>query len=225
MLKKFVEVLKNLVPPPEVFDPSQFNDPLATQVEWTPMHPKGTSFRTHKLVQLHSDRVEFQPAWGLKLFLGIFLFAGAFAPISFVFALAISGQMNSRMIFTILIPIVMGTVIVIVGYMLYYRHSAPIVCDRYSGYFWKGRKAPNEVLNINAIKDACKLEDIHALQLISEYCQDSKSSYYSYELNLVLNTGNRINVVDHGNQEKLRQDAQVLSVFLQVPVWDAIESE
>ncbi len=222
MLRKLLEALKNLVPPPEVFDPSQFNDPLAAQVEWTPTHPRGSSFRTHKLVQLHSDHIEFQPARGLKLFLGIFLFAGAFAPISFVFALAISGEMYFPMIISVLIPIVMGTVIIIVGYTLYYRHSAPIVFDRYSGYFWKGRKAPNEVLNINVIKDACKLGDIHALQLISEYCQGGKSSYYSYELNLVLNTGNRINVVDHGNQDKLRQDAQTLSAFLQVPVWDAI---
>jgi hypothetical protein len=222
MLRKLLEALKNLVPPPEVFDPSQFNDPLATQVEWTPTHPRGSSFHTHKLVQLHSDRVEFQPARGLKLFLGIFIFAGAFGPIGFVFALAISGEMHFPMIFNLLISILMGISIVTVGCILYYRNSAPIVFDRYSGYFWKGRKAPNEVLDIKAIKDACKLEDIHALQLISEYCQGGKSSYYSYELNLVLNTGNRINVVDHGNEEKLRQDAQVLSVFLQVPVWDAI---
>ena len=221
MLRKLVEALQNLVQPPVPFDPGQFNDLLAVQVEWTPMRPGGSSFRTHKLVQLHSDRVEFQPAWGLKLFMGIFLISGAFAPIAFATALLLSGQMNSRMGFTILIPIVMGIFIAAVGYMIFYRHSAPIVFDRYQGYFWKGRKAPNEVLNINAIKDACKLEDIHALQLVSEYCRGNKSSYYSYELNLVLNTGSRINIVDHGNQDKIREDAQVLSTFLQVSVWDA----
>ena len=87
--------------------------------------------------------------------------------------------------------------------------------------FWKGRKAPNEVLDIHALKNACKLEDIYALQLIAEYVRGNKSSYYSYEMNLVLKDGNRLNVVDHGNQTKLREDAQALATFLKVPVWDA----
>ena len=49
----------------------------------------------------------------------------------------------------------------------------------------------------------------------------NKSAYYSYEMNLVLNDGKRLNVVDHGNQAKLREDAQTLATFLNVPVWDA----
>ena len=67
-----------------------------------------------------------------------------------------------------------------------------------------------------------KLDSIHALQLISEYCRGNKSSYYSYELNLVMEDGSRMNVVDHGNQAKLREDAQTLSTFLDKPAWDAI---
>jgi len=68
-----------------------------------------------------------------------------------------------------------------------------------------------------------KLEDIHALQLISEYCGGNDGSYYSYELNLVLENGKRINVVDHGNKNKLRKEANNLSAFLAKPVWDAID--
>ncbi len=52
----------------------------------------------------------------------------------------------------------------------------------------------------------------------------NKSSYYSYELNLVLNDGSRINVVDHGNLKRLRSDTQTLSQFLGKPVWDAIRN-
>ncbi len=52
----------------------------------------------------------------------------------------------------------------------------------------------------------------------------NKSSYYSYELNLVLDDGSRINVVDHGNLDRLRGDAQTLSRFLDKPVWDATQS-
>jgi hypothetical protein len=44
---------------------------------------------------------------------------------------------------------------------------------------------------------------------------------HRYELNPVLNDGSRINVVDHGNLERLRGDAITLSQFLDKPVWDA----
>ena len=65
------------------------------------------------------------------------------------------------------------------------------------------------------------LSSIHALQLLSEFISGSKSSYYSYELKLVLHDGSRINVVDQGNLERLRSDANTLSQFLDKPVWDA----
>jgi len=50
------------------------------------------------------------------------------------------------------------------------------------------------------------LEDIHALQLISEYFRGGGSLYDCYELNLVLENGKRINVVSHGDEDKLRED-------------------
>ena len=68
------------------------------------------------------------------------------------------------------------------------------------------------------------LSSIHALQLLSEFVSGSKSSYHSYELNLVLNDGSRINVVDHGNLDRLRSDANTLSRFLDKPIWDATQT-
>jgi hypothetical protein len=59
---------------------------------------------------------------------------------------------------------------------------------------------------------------------LCEYVTGNKSSYYSYELNLVLDDGRRINVIDHGNLDRLRSDAQPLSRFLDKPVWDAAGS-
>jgi hypothetical protein len=59
---------------------------------------------------------------------------------------------------------------------------------------------------------------------LTEYVSGNKNSYYSYELNLVLNDGSRINVVDHGNLKQLRSDTQTLSQFLGKPVWDAIRN-
>ena len=62
---------------------------------------------------------------------------------------------------------------------------------------------------------------VRALQLLPELVRGDKSSYYSYELNLVLSDGTRRNVVDHGSLAKLREDAAQLSARLNLPIWDA----
>jgi len=82
--------------------------------------------------------------------------------------------------------------------------------------------SPDQVFNKDLIKHLAPLDQVHALQLVSEYCSGNKSSYYSYELNLVLKDGRRVNVIDHGNINRIRQDAQTLSNFLGKPVWNAL---
>jgi hypothetical protein len=105
---------------------------------------------------------------------------------------------------------------------MFYFGTAPIVFDKSSGHLWKGRKDPNKALDRMAHDEFTRLEQIHSLQLLSEYCHGRKNSYYSYELNLVLEDGKRVNVIDHGNLDQLRMDARRLSGFLQIPLWDAV---
>ena len=112
--------------------------------------------------------------------------------------------------------------------------------DRREGCFWKGRwKRGDGALSIRradlnarlekeALKDYIDLADVYAIQLIKEYVPGSRgtdscsSPYYSYELNLVLKDGERMNVVDHGNLTRIRADAIQLGEFLgNLPVWDA----
>ncbi len=73
----------------------------------------------------------------------------------------------------------------------------------------------------NQLAGFSELDDVHSVQIISEYCRSDKSSYYSYELNLVLNDGGRINVIDHGCIRTMREDFAALAKFLNKPVWDA----
>lgn len=111
--------------------------------------------------------------------------------------------------------------------------------DRREGCFWKGRwKRGDGALSIRradlnarlekeALKDYIDLADVYAIQLIKEYVpgsrrSGSRSPYYSYELNLVLKDGERMNVVDHGDLQRIRADAIQLGEFLgNLPVWDA----
>ena len=118
----------------------------------------------------------------------------------------------------------MGIVFMAVGMGMFIYGTAPIVFDKGNGYFWKGRKSPQDVIEISSLKKCIQLDQIHAIQLVSEYIHTSKSSFYSYELNLVLEDARRMTVVDHGNLKRLREDAGKLSEFLGKPIWDGIGS-
>ena len=75
-----------------------------------------------------------------------------------------------------------------------------------------------------------RLDEIYALQLIREGMRSSdsgvgsssKSSFISYELNLVLASGKRVPVIDHSARDQIQKDADTIVRFLDVPLWDNI---
>lgn len=220
MFKKLMRKIMSMSSSSDSFDPSSLNDPLAMKTGWTPAKRGGTNFRTHKLAIIDPNRLEFRASMGAKLFYILFLFAGAGVLIFFSLPSLSSGEFsfNPDTVF----PILVGLVLMVVGVFLLYSGTAPIVFDQRTGYFWKGRKTPDDIMGQESLKHFTELDRIHALQLISEYCRGNKSSYYSYELNLVLEDGKRVVVVDHGSKKGIREDAGTLSDFLGKPVWDAI---
>lgn len=220
MFRDLIKKIKNMAGDRVSFDPSSIDDPLAMRTDWRPAKGGGANFRTHKLVAVNSNRLEFRASTGAKLFYLVFLLVGVGVLTGFSF-IKLSSEGFSFSMDTIL-PLLFGFIFAGIGGSLLYFGTAPIVFDKRKGYFWKGRIAPDEIFNKNALKHFTELEHIHALQLISEYCRGNKSSYYSYELNLVLSDGKRMNVVDHGNQNRLRDDAATLADFLKIPVWDAM---
>ena len=221
MLKDLLQKIQGLSSGGRVlFDPSVLNDPLALRTEWTPAKGGGASFRTHKLVEIHPDRLEFKASLVAKMFYLIFFLAGLGILIGFLFPL-FTAEMPAFN-FELIIPLIVGLVFASLGGIMLYFGTQPVVFDRRKGFFWKGRTAPDEVLRQERLKFFAKIDQVHAIQLLSEYCRGNKSSFYSYEINLVLENGRRINVVDHGNAAKIRQDAETIAAFLKKPVWDAI---
>lgn len=219
------EKLKNLIQKAsqkEPFDASRFNDPVAEETDWTPLKGGGSNFYTHKLVTDGTGRIKFRTTVWAMIFYLIFILAGVGIPAGILIVSAQSGESMemSEMLFVILF----GLVFFAGGSLMLYFSSKPIVFDKLMGLYWKSWKKPDQSLIYSANKsnDVIRLSDIRGLQLISEYVRSDKSSYHSYELNLVLMDGSRVNVVDHGNAVKLRNDAKILSEFLGRPVWDAI---
>ncbi len=202
------------------FDPSSLDDPVAMQVDWTPAKGGGANFRTHKLVAVNSNRLEFRASRVAKLFYLVFLLLGVGVLIGLSLPKLFSGTLSFDM--ETIMPLLIGLAFAGAGGAMFYFGTVPIVFDKRNGFFWKGRKAPDQVFNKSSLKYFAELEQIHALQLISEYCRGDKSSYYSYELNIVLEDGKRINIADHGKQNNLLDDARTLADFLEKPVWDAI---
>jgi hypothetical protein len=220
MLTKLFQKMRGMVDEPDPFDPSRFGDPVAEQTNWTPAKRGGANFRTRKLIMVTPNRIEFRASLAAKIFFSSFLLGG----MGFAVGVYLSHFSTGAFPFDpdMLVPLFAGIGFAILGGFLLYFGTAPIVFDKSRGFFCKGRKARDGVLDSNPQEHFAGLEDIHALQLISEHCRGSKRSYYSFELNLVLRNGRRINVMDHGDCEKLREDAQTLSQFLEKPVWDAI---
>ena len=220
MLKKLVESLKKLGNMGPAFDPSSLNDPIAMQTEWRPLKSGGANFKTHKLVEVGYHRLEFRATVFARIFCMIFLFVGL--AVLFFFGLKTIDWQNLTSNFESALPSLFGLVFAAVGGLLLYFMTKPIVFDKTHGYYWKGRIEPTQTYEQSAKKKSAPLSDIHAIQIISEHVSSSKSSYYSYEINLILHDGTRLNVVDHGKLSSIREDAQKLSAFLGVPVWDSV---
>jgi hypothetical protein len=164
--------------------------------------------------------VEFRPTVGYRLFAAVFLLPGLGLFGFMVTQLA--ADPNGRFNLGLWIPLALGGVFGAVGGYLLYSGTIPTVFDKQRGLFWKSRVTPS---NSTAATEPnyVILDQIHALQMISEHCSGNKSSFYSYELNLVLHDGRRVNVVDHGNRRRLLEDATTLSTFLCRPLWDATD--
>jgi len=98
-----------------------------------------------------------------------------------------------------------------------------ITFDRLAGLYYRGKGYDHS--NSKNRKQQGQLNDIHAIQLISERVSSSDggpmTTFTSYELNLVFPNGERINVMDHGSCEEVEYSALRLGKFLDVPIWRA----
>lgn len=195
------------------------SDEVAAKTDWSPAKHGGTNASSHSLHETSSDRVEFkmttmaliQPIAFIVLGVAIYLF---FDLKSF----------STNTLFTY-VPLLASASLILFALYKIFSWSEPRVFDRGLGCYWRGRKQP-EAGAIGQGTNLCRLGNIHAIQLLKESIgsgsqSGSGSNYSSYELNLVLKDASRLNVIDHRNIAQIRIDAEKLSNFLKVPVWDA----
>ncbi len=204
----------------EPVDPPTFDDPLAGQIAWSPVKSGGTNFCTHRLRQTGPQRWQFRPTIGARLFALVFLAFGVGSAVMGVLMATGDGISVTGVLLPTLFALIFGGV----GIGFLWSMSRPVVLDGGLGWVWIRAKSPETALPAAIEADSdhyVRTDDIHALQIVAEYCRSSENSYYSYELNLVRHDGSRVNLVDHGNARKIREDAERLGVALGVPVWSA----
>ena len=156
---------------------------------------------------------------GILFALGILL-TGVFVSIVVLKGI-VSGLSSGSINFNGFIGLPVGLLFSAFGGYILYSWTTPIVFDGRRGLFWKGWKAPDdERSDGNPLGNAASFKEIHALQFISSF----STRYRSYEINLVLTSGERLNVVGYagGSRNRLREDVAILAGFLGKPVWDAV---
>jgi hypothetical protein len=202
-----------------VLDASSFSDSLAQQTAWDPLSKTGAANRGHWPVLVNSGRLEFRPTLATKLTYLVFFSLGG--------GLAVAALIMPTLNATAFALLFVGLCIGCASLLMLHRTATPIVFDKRSGLFWKGRQAsekgpPHKTGNPDHPLPHAKLDDIHALQIIAKYSSENSFSYsyLTQELNLVLKDGKRMHVVDATSLDQIRKDARTLSLFLEKPLWD-----
>jgi hypothetical protein len=196
---------------PGPVDPARFGDSIAFKTNWEPLNTIGDSYRSYKLVRVGPDRMEFRRVMSAVAMFAVFPLAGIL-----ILFYTFSGHFST---FTLLL----GLGFTLLGAFLVYSQLAPIVFDKSSGMFSKGRGKPGKEPDIENPKKAADLDSIHALQLLWKPVYGGKKQYYGYDLNLVLKNGKRIFILSHADKNAMKEDARTLSEFLGKPLWDVTE--
>lgn len=207
---------RNDTAPPPVFDPAALGDPVAALTAWEPLRPGGEAYGTHWLHVVSPQRAEFRPAAYTRIFAGAFIAVGL--ALFLVFVVLGLGTDDSGFDESGMMAAALCLLFVVIGVALWIYYTTPVVFDRQVGAFWKGRRVP---VGRGRTRRSTPLETIHAVQLLDELV-NFKTIFVSYEINLVLEDGERLNVVDHGNESRIVADGEALAAFLGVPLWNAI---
>ncbi len=119
--------------------------------------------------------------------------------------------------------IIFSLIFITPAWLLFYFLFRSYIFDIQNWYFYDTRltKKLFELVEQEKYKDKIiQIKEIQALQIISERVHGKNTSYTSYELNMILKSSKRINIIDHWNLEEIRKNADELANKLWVKVYD-----
>ncbi len=217
MLKELIKRIDSAIPSLFPVDAAQFNDPVAFQTEWKGVRSGKTSGASSVLVQRDANLLAYKSSIAGFIMGVFFILSGLFI---FGLYFFIPG---TKPWFILII----GLVFTLVGILIFRQASSPVAFDKTSRLFYKGRRQrsmPDET----DVKHAARFDDVHAIQLLTRLESSSSNNgpthyYRVYEMNLVKHDAQRIHVMTYGKALKAREDAKLISEFINIPIWDGID--
>lgn len=203
------------------FDPTLFDDPLASQVDWSPMSSFMPERNPSKIHQVSPWRLEFRPTLVNTLTNYYWLGAGLFLIVMGVTVL-ITDSYDTE---TVLLPILGGIGFALGGVIYSQASSKKHVFDKRYKLCWTGSTSPAVDRSMFQRGDAARLSELHAVQLLTKEGDSSirtpgyRMTQVSHEINLVFKDGTRHHVLSLGRKSP-RPEAQLLASFLDVALWD-----
>ncbi len=205
------------------FDIADFNDPVAEKTSWLPLKTKLDSSLFYSLSRFSSTQYRYQYSLLIRIVVislgligALYLWGGIDSSLS-------RGITHSYSYFII------ATVCFAFPIYFYKFVNNYKVFDLGFGCYWVGGKKPKFSGRVTKKNRITYLDKVHAIQILSELVPTTHNrtlldiknqSYFSYELNLVLKNGSRVNVLDHDRKAQVLKDANLLSLFLNIPIWD-----
>jgi len=180
----------------------QCDDPLIIKTSWEPFDTSTTSFKSHNLKNVGKDRMEFRMSFGAFIFYTIVILFGV-AIATLPLSVDIKSTDNPMAM------VLVGLFFSIVGIVLFYFGRKKIILDKASMLFTKGNTSYT-------------LKNVEAVQLVQRYIEDidGNDNYYSHQLNLIFSNGDRVNILSNKNRKSVTNQAQKVSEFLALPLWD-----
>lgn len=181
-----------------------FQDAIGSTVSWDPCANGGSNFRSERYVKTRFG-YKVDSTFFVKIFAWAFLLIGiAWTGFSFFKAIKQGKEIGvmeiGHLFFT------SGGMFIIVGVGLIFMFGAKV-------FIFKSKRI--------VVVDGEKLpfNQIYALQVLQKIVY-SKHSYPCYEVNLVTKTGERYNLLNHGDKDYILSDMAKISQLFKVPVWN-----
>ncbi len=172
-------------------------------LDWTPLRPGGAIFRTHHLLVTAPQRIELQPSKSARALVMSFAVVGLASPCVAAWWFVTYSDAGALVVGAMLFVVCL-VLVLLLRKQLDNRRVFDAELGRYSS-----TREPLEL----------PLARIRALQITRERVIGPDSDFDSDELNLILDEGQRVNVIDHGDSANLLADARTLAAWLGVPLW------
>jgi len=181
------------------------DDPLVLKTSWNSTNSYGQRAQTHDLVKVSDERMEFRLRYlqFLPLIIAMVVTFAASLMLLFGSHIESSGSLAGAGSW---VNLMAG---IFIGFILFKRIS---------------RLSDKIIIDKNISKQVVNLKNVHAVQIIKKLISGSnhgaRFSYYKHEIYLVYDNAERKYLVGHAQERVLTEQAERLSEFLNIPLWD-----